>query len=225
MFSLRMVVGSALTALLSGTIGFASASYLQRQASDERIRELENQQILAEAAAERLFNRERTWEAYHAWTGQEQRAKTRTARLMLDRHSGRSIAEIAAASDVTQQEMSALRDVFAFWSRIDDLAAAGAIDTDLARRLLEPDARAWAPTFYSLARSLNCEDPGEAGVLAYAALGARRLDSGTAVPADIPSCLRDLAVGSADEASDIEARDQSRHVRRPSRPTTSAAAP
>ncbi|MBC7767522.1 MAG: hypothetical protein H7124_01910 [Phycisphaerales bacterium] len=169
MISARMLIGSGITALLTGAIGFASASYLQQQASAQRIAELEQQR----AFDERADHQERAHALYGMWTTEPMITHVNRARAFLDRHPELGYEALTTQEDATSEEIAALDHVLRFWGRVEDYSAAEALDINMAARLLGPDAGGWLPYIETLRVGLS-DDP-QFGKVIYADRGARRL--------------------------------------------------
>lgn len=180
MISLKTLVTSAVAALMSGGVGFASASYLQHRASADRMKEIERQheleltQIHQEAATRLEDERRRQTGALHEqWYGDPLATQARVTRELLDRMPGKNYAALIADPAVTPEEREALRATVRFWVRVHDLAQDELLDMNRAVQRLGPDAVGWSPYMRALTQDLS-QTPVN-GAVFYAQAGVQML--------------------------------------------------
>ncbi|MBI1251386.1 MAG: hypothetical protein GC189_07935 [Alphaproteobacteria bacterium] len=185
MFSIRNIIATVGAALFSGAIGFFSASHLQTQeaAQTKANLELENRNRLAQVEQQHRLElqqitderrQERTFALYGEWHSAGMLANRERMRALLARRPDFSYAQFRTNPRVSAQDRAALDAVLRHYARIDDYAAAGLIDQELARNLLGPNALYMVRQTPRLLAGINLADPAaEDGVMIIAARGAR----------------------------------------------------
>jgi hypothetical protein len=170
---LRTIAGSAVAAVITGAVGFASAYYLQE--NDRRLELQQMQQAheleLARMAASNLRSKEERQDArsnalYVEWMSDPLRTDVKVARAVFDKSPGLSYADLRAPERSMDKE--AVDAVLGFWGRIDDAAAAQQMNATLTATLLGPDARYWG---LRIKRLLKGVSPDTDGLLILAARG------------------------------------------------------
>lgn len=184
----QTLVTAAISALLSGAVGFASALYLQTQANEQRIAAMQEEHKLALdriALQQRMLKEERRSERALAlrgrWTSEPMITQRRQSRSLLDRYSGANY--LAIRERAVDETSTSLDRVLAFWNEVYDDLAAGLLDVDAARLLLGPDAAGWSPDMSRLLNGLDTANPSvEYGHLIYAQRAVATLRSDAVVP-------------------------------------------
>lgn len=162
MFSLRTLLTSLVTAAITGGVGFASALYLEHQASQRRMAELEHehelqldemhQAVLEQQARDRDLSSQGL---YETWMSEPLVTQSRVARELLDRHRDANYSLLIVREGVAPERREALRAVIRFWMQVDDLAEDNSLDMDRLTQRLGADALGWRPYMTGLTRGLE----------------------------------------------------------------------
>jgi hypothetical protein len=181
MISIRAVIGSIMTAALTGVVGFGSAYYLQQEESRARLaeqaqqHELELTRMAQAASAQQERDRDLlSVGLYQTWMSEPLVSQSRLARELLDRRPDFNFATVRTSPDVTEAEREAVRAVLRFWLQIDDLAADDSINMDRVTQRLGPDAMGWTPYMQQLTRDLDRSAALNAHAI-YAESGVKRV--------------------------------------------------
>ena len=181
MFSARAILGSIVTAILTGAVGFGSAYYLQERESKARLAEqasahqLELQRNSEAAQTQQQRDRELLAAGlYQSWMSDPLASQAHIARRALDRYPRMNYADILANPSVSESEREALRAVLRFWRQVDDLVADNSVSVERVAQRLGPDAMGWSPYVTRLATDLDPQNV-QAAYAVYAASGVQRV--------------------------------------------------